>query len=94
MHSTQVTLFYTLGGGPDLTGYYSSAIIKYMKIAARKLFNIAKEIISISNQPVKHVTMDASNTTQSNIQYTAIKITNTIQFCFLKFHIKYYVMYN
>ena len=36
-----------------------------MQIAARKLFKVANEIISIansvSNQPVKHVTMDASN---------------------------------
>ena len=37
-----------------------------MKIAVRKLFKMANEIISISNQPVMHVTMDASNITQSN----------------------------
>jgi len=56
---------------------------------------MAYEIISIpnsiSNQPVMHVTMDASNITQSNIQYTVIKIINTIQFYLGKFNIGYYV---
>jgi len=35
--------------------------------------------------------MDASNITQSNTQYTAIKIINTVQFCLVKFHIKSYI---
>jgi len=66
-----------------------------MKIAVRKLFKMANEIISISNlisnQPVMHVTMDVSNTTQSNIQYTVIRIINTMQFYLVKFNIKSYI---
>ena len=62
-----------------------------MKIAVRNLFKMVNEIISISNRPVKQVTMDASNTTQSNTQYTAIKIINTVHFCLVKFHIKSYI---
>jgi len=54
--------------------FQTNTIIKYMKIAARMLFKMANEIISISNsfsnQPAMHVTMDASNITQSNIQYS------------------------
>jgi len=54
------------------------------------LFKMANEIISnsISNQPVMHVTMDASNITQSNTQYTVIKIIKTIQFYLVKFNTK------
>jgi len=37
-----------------------------------------------------HVTMDASNITQSNIQYTVTEI-NTIQFYLVKFNIKSYI---
>ena len=59
---------------------------------------MANEIIgisnSISNQPVLHVTMDASNITQSNIQYTVIKIINTIQFYLVKFNTKSYITTN
>jgi len=66
-----------------------------MKIAVRKLFKIDNEIISssnsVSNQPVMHVTMDASNITQPNIQYTVIKIIDTIQFYLVTFNIKSYV---
>jgi len=62
-----------------------------MKIALRKLFKMANEIISISNsisnQPVMQVTMNVPNITQSNIQYTVIKIINTIQFYLVKFNI-------
>jgi hypothetical protein len=62
-----------------------------MKIALRKLFKMANEIISISNsisnQPVMRVTMNVPNITQSNIQYTVIKIINTIQFYLVKFNI-------
>jgi len=38
-----------------------------------------------------HVTTDASNITQPIIQYTVIKIINTIQFYLVKFNIKSYV---
>jgi len=38
-----------------------------------------------------HVTMDVSNMTQSNIQYTVITIINTIQFCLVKFNMKSYI---
>jgi len=62
-----------------------------MNIAVRTLFKMANEIISISNSvsnhPVVHVTMDASNIIQSNIQYTVIKIINTIQFYLVKFNV-------
>jgi len=66
-----------------------------MKIVVRKLFKMAIAIISIpnsiSNQPVMHVTMEASNITQPNTQYTVIKIINTIRFYLGKFNIQYYV---
>jgi len=66
-----------------------------MKIAVRKLFKMANEIISISNsvsnQPVVHVTTDASNITQSNIQYTVIELFNTIQFYLVKFNVKNFI---
>jgi hypothetical protein len=64
----------------------------------RKLFKMANAIISISNsvsnQPVMHVTMrvtmhvtmDVSNITQSNTQYTVVKIINTIQIYLVKFN--------
>jgi len=62
-----------------------------MQIAARKLFKVANEIISIanliSNQPVMHMTMDASNITQSST-ITVIKMINTMQFYLVKFNIK------
>jgi len=38
--------------------------------------------IQFSNLPVMHVTMDVSNITQSNIQYTVIKIIKTIKLLF------------
>jgi len=41
-----------------------------------------------------HVTMDASNITQPNIQYTVIEIINTIQFHLVKFNRKIYVTTN
>jgi hypothetical protein len=64
-----------------------------MKLFVRKLFKMANEIISnsISNQSVMHVATDASNITQSNIQYTVIKIINTIQFYLVKFNTKIYI---
>jgi hypothetical protein len=65
-----------------------------MKIAVRKLFKTVSEIISISNQPVMHVTMDVSNITQSSIQHTVMKIINTIQFYLVKFHIQSYITTN
>jgi len=54
--------------------FQTNEVIKYIKIAVRKLFKMANEIISnsISNQAVMHVTMDASSITQSNTQYTVI----------------------
>ena len=62
-----------------------------MKTSVRKLFKIANEIISISNQPVMHVTTDVPNITQSNTQYTVIKIINTIQCYLVKFNTKIYI---
>ena len=66
-----------------------------MKTAVRKLFKMANEIVSISNsisnQPVMRVTMDVSNITQSNTQYTVIKIINTIQSYLVKFNTKIYI---
>jgi len=66
-----------------------------MKTAVRNLFKMANEIVSISNsvsnQPVMHVTTDASNITQSNIQYSVTKIISTIQFYLVKFNIKSYI---
>jgi hypothetical protein len=38
-----------------------------------------------------HATTDASNITQSNIQYAVIKIINTIQFYLVKFNVKSYI---
>jgi len=71
--------------------FQTNTTIKYMKIAVRKLFKMANEIISISNsisnQPVMHVSMDVSNITQSNILYNVIKIINKIQFYLVKFNI-------
>jgi len=62
-----------------------------MKSAVRKLFKMANKIISISNHPVMHVTTDAANVTQFNIQHTVIKIINTIQFYLYKFNTKSYI---
>jgi len=66
-----------------------------MKTAERKLFKIANEIISISNsisnQLVMRVTTDVPNITQSNTQYTVIKIINTIQSYLVKFNTKIYI---
>jgi len=57
--------------------FQTNTIIKYVKTAVRKLFKMANKIISISNsisnQPVMHVSMDASNITQSHTKYNVIK---------------------
>jgi len=43
--------------------------------------------VSISIQSVMHVTVDTSNITQSNIQYTVIKIINTVQSYIFEFNL-------
>jgi hypothetical protein len=65
-----------------------------MKVAIYKLFEMVNKNILLSNsvlhQSVIHVTKDASNITQSNIQYAVTKIVTTIQCKLASFNVKSY----
>jgi hypothetical protein len=51
-------------------------IVKYVNITVVKLFKMTNKFItiSISIQPAIHMTLDASDLTQSNRQHTVIKV--------------------